>query len=107
MCMFMCIYVYVNRERERERAREREREGERERDSDGAVFNDSCGPRGTGTPVPLQVRRGSKYQIFEASGSKNHTLNSIWGRRPQILGTWTLWGRVSIDSVVSHTPGTD
>ena len=26
--------------------------------------------------------RGSKYPIFEVSGSKNHTLNGIWDQRP-------------------------
>ena len=29
--------------------------------------------------------------IFKHSGSKSHTLNGFWNRRPQILGTWTLW----------------
>ena len=33
--------------------------------------------------------RGSKYPIFEDSGSKNQT-NGIWDQRPEVLGTWTL-----------------
>ena len=39
--------------------------------------------------------RGSKYLKFEASGSKNHSLNGIWDQRLYKLGTWTLsdnWG---------------
>ena len=43
--------------------------------------------KGVGLP------RGSKYPIFEVSGSKNHTLNGVWDQRPQILGTLTLWAR--------------
>ena len=35
--------------------------------------------------------RGSKYPIFEASGSKYHTIYGIWALKPQILGSWTLW----------------
>ena len=35
--------------------------------------------------------RGSKYPIFEASGSKSHTIDSIWALKHEILGTWTLW----------------
>ena len=37
--------------------------------------------------------RGSKYQIFEASGSNNHTLSGFWDQGPEMLGTWTLWER--------------
>ena len=37
------------------------------------------------------IPRGSKYPIFEASGSKYHTIYGIWALKPQILGTWTLW----------------
>ena len=34
--------------------------------------------------------RGSKYLIFEVSGSKSHTLHGFWAQGPEILGTWTL-----------------
>ena len=30
--------------------------------------------------------RGSKYPILEVSGSKNHTLNGVWGLKPQTWG---------------------
>ena len=48
----------------------------------------------TSVPGPVALLgypRGCKYPIFEVSGSRNHTLNGIWGQTPQMLGTWTLW----------------
>ena len=45
--------------------------------------------------------RGSKYPIFEASGSKHHTVYGIWALKPQILDTWTLWeGTQKVDFAV-------
>ena len=46
---------------------------------------------------PLPEPRGSKYPILKASGSKNHILNGFRDQKPQILGTWTLWGRKLAD----------
>ena len=37
----------------------------------------------------IEFRR-TKHQIFEVSGSNNHTLNGF----TQVLGTWTLWDLV-------------
>ena len=34
----------------------------------------------------LGFPRGSKYQIFNVSGPKSHTLSGIWGQSPKILG---------------------
>ena len=39
-------------------------------------------------PVP----RGSKYPMLESCGSENHTLNGFGWQKPQLLGSWTLWG---------------
>ena len=36
--------------------------------------------------------RGSRYPMFQVSGSQNNILNGIWDQSPEILGTWTLWG---------------
>ena len=51
---------------------------------------------------PVQARlgippRGSKYPIFEVSGSTNHTLKGIWDQRASILGTWTLWASIYLE----------
>ena len=35
---------------------------------------------------------GSGYPILEVSGSEKHTINGCRDQKPQILGTWTLWG---------------
>ena len=43
------------------------------------------------TRVVVIVPRGSKYPLFQDSGSKCHTLNGFWDQSPYMLGTWTLW----------------
>ena len=40
--------------------------------------------------------RGSKYPMFEASGSKNHTVNGFGDQGPYVLGTWPLWVRLPV-----------
>ena len=34
--------------------------------------------------------RGSRYLMFQASGSTNQSRYGFWNREPKILGTWTL-----------------
>ena len=51
----------------------------------------------------ITMPRGSKYPIFEASGSKYHTIFGIWALEPQLLGTWTLWDVESPETPVSDT----
>ena len=62
-----------------------------------AVHSYSASPAtaaGYGVAAPpseeMHLRRfpkGSKYQMFEVSGSKTHTLNGSGDQSPQILGT--------------------
>ena len=56
-------------------------------DSDPELVTLASGPHKTTWYGPkrnvLELEpRGSKYPIFEVSGSKNHTLNGIWDQRP-------------------------
>ena len=34
--------------------------------------------------------RGSKYRMFQASGSKNHSQDGLSDQKPQMLRTWIL-----------------
>ena len=49
---------------------------------------------------PCNSPRGSKYPIFEDSGSKNHTLNGFWDQSPSITSIWTLWVCIRTDKVL-------
>ena len=46
---------------------------------------------------PLTKKGSSTYPTFMTSGSKTHPLHGVW-QKPQILGTWTLWGRYLFQS---------
>ena len=36
--------------------------------------------------------RWSKYRKLEDPGPKNNKWYGFWNQKPQMLGTWTLWG---------------
>ena len=51
------------------------------------VLNDEvCGPFGASSPVSVVVPkpRGSKYAMFEVSGSENHSMNGLWYLKPHV-----------------------
>ena len=53
----------------------------------------SLSPRHLATPSGISPR-GSRFPIFEDSGSRYHIFNMVFvTKKPQILGAWTLWFR--------------